>query len=177
MHGEAVVEGDVRVFGKSKDGGGARQFVLSLVQTADGQRIRAHALACFLALIQLRLLRMQLKASNRQESPGRLLEQLLRIQHQTAQTGEGQPLRGLTEARSRRIAAPTAANQQLMCPKCRTRPRARHQPHRAAHAAAARHLNFSPPRNDSGPATVPQRLCGRFRRPAYQTAGHRPAGA
>ncbi len=36
VHGEAIVDGDVRDFGKSKDGGVARQFVLSLVQTADG---------------------------------------------------------------------------------------------------------------------------------------------
>jgi hypothetical protein len=37
------------------------------------------------------------KASNRQESPVRLLEQLRRIQHRAAQTGDGQLLRGLTE--------------------------------------------------------------------------------
>jgi hypothetical protein len=61
------------------------------------RRIRAHALVCFLALILHRVLRMRLKASNRQESPARLLEQLRRIQHQTAQTGDGQLLRGLTE--------------------------------------------------------------------------------
>jgi len=62
------------------------------------KRIRAHALVCFLALILHRVLRMRLKASNRQESPARLLEQLRRIQHQTAQTGgDGQLLRGLTE--------------------------------------------------------------------------------
>lgn len=36
VHGEAVVDGDVREFGLSKEGGVARQFVLSLVQTADG---------------------------------------------------------------------------------------------------------------------------------------------
>lgn len=36
VHGEAQVEGDVREYGRSKDGGVARQFVLSLVQTADG---------------------------------------------------------------------------------------------------------------------------------------------
>ena len=51
----------------------------------------------FLALILHRVLRMRLKANNRQESPARLLEQLRRIQHQTAQTGDGQLLRGLTE--------------------------------------------------------------------------------
>jgi transposase len=36
VHGEAQVEGDVREVGRSKEGGVARQFVLSLVQTADG---------------------------------------------------------------------------------------------------------------------------------------------
>jgi len=61
------------------------------------RRIRAHALVCFLALTLHRVLRMRLKASNRPESPARLLEQLRRIQHQTAQTGDGQLLRGLTE--------------------------------------------------------------------------------
>jgi hypothetical protein len=38
---------------------------------------------------------MPLKASRRPEAPPRPLEQLRRIQHQTAQTGEGQLLRGL----------------------------------------------------------------------------------
>jgi hypothetical protein len=37
------------------------------------RRIRAHALVCFLALILHRVLRMRLKASQRQESPARLL--------------------------------------------------------------------------------------------------------
>lgn len=40
---------------------------------------------------------MRLRGSDRPESPGRLLEQLRRIQHQTAQTGDGQLLRGLSE--------------------------------------------------------------------------------
>jgi transposase len=61
------------------------------------RRIRAHALVCFLARILHRVLRMRLKASSRQESPRRLLEQLRRIQHQTAPTGDGELLRGLTE--------------------------------------------------------------------------------
>lgn len=61
------------------------------------RRIRAHALVCFLALILHRVLRMRLKASQRPESPARLLEQLHRIQHQTARTADGQLLRGLTE--------------------------------------------------------------------------------
>ena len=61
------------------------------------RRIRAHALVCFLALILHRVLRMRLKASQRSESPARLLEQLHRIQHQTARTADGQLLHGLTE--------------------------------------------------------------------------------
>lgn len=61
------------------------------------RRIRAHALVCFLALILHRVLRMRLKASQRPESPARLLEQLRRIQQQTARTADGQLLRGLTE--------------------------------------------------------------------------------
>ena len=61
------------------------------------RRIRAHALVCFLALILHRVLRMRLKASQRPESPARLLEQLRRVQHQTARTADGQLLRGLTE--------------------------------------------------------------------------------
>lgn len=36
VHGQVEVDGDVRAFGRSKEGGVARQFMLSLVQTADG---------------------------------------------------------------------------------------------------------------------------------------------
>lgn len=61
------------------------------------KRIRAHALVCFLALILHRVLRMRLKASQRDESPATLLAQLRRIHHQTAQTPDGHVLRGLTE--------------------------------------------------------------------------------
>ena len=61
------------------------------------QRIRAHSLICFIALILYRVMRMRLKASNREESPTRLLEQLRRIHQQTVQTADGQKLSGLTE--------------------------------------------------------------------------------
>ena len=61
------------------------------------RRIRAHALVCFLALILHRVLRMRLKASQRPESPARLLEQLRRVQQQAARATNGQMLRGLTE--------------------------------------------------------------------------------
>jgi transposase len=60
------------------------------------RRIRAHALICFLALILHRVLRMRLKASQRQESPARLLEQLKRIQQQSATIDGGPVISGLS---------------------------------------------------------------------------------
>jgi transposase len=61
------------------------------------QRIRAHALVCFMALILYRVMRMRLKAHARAESPSRLLEQLQRVHQQTVRTADGQVLHGLTE--------------------------------------------------------------------------------
>jgi transposase len=61
------------------------------------RRIRAHALVCFLALILHRVLRMRLKNAQREESPGRMLEQLRRIQQQAAATPDGQVVRGVTK--------------------------------------------------------------------------------
>ncbi len=61
------------------------------------QRIRAHALVCFMALILYRVMRMRLKAHARAESPTRLLEQLQRVHQQTVRTADGQVLHGLTE--------------------------------------------------------------------------------
>ena len=55
---------------------------------------------CFIALILYSVMRMRLKASNREESPTRLLEQLRRIHQQTVQTADGQRLSGLTEIAS-----------------------------------------------------------------------------
>ena len=61
------------------------------------QRIRAHALICFMALVLYRVMRLRLQAAKRSESPSTLLEQLRRIHQQTVQTGDGQTLTGLTE--------------------------------------------------------------------------------
>ena len=61
------------------------------------QRIRAHALICFMALVLYRVMRMRLKAAKRSESPTTLLEQLKRIHQQTAITAQGRTLTGLTE--------------------------------------------------------------------------------
>lgn len=61
------------------------------------QRIRAHALICFMALVLYRVMSMRLKAAKRSESPSILLEQLKRIHQQTVETSQGQRMTGLTE--------------------------------------------------------------------------------
>ena len=61
------------------------------------QRIRSHALVCFMALILYRVMRMRLSDAQRSESPAILLEQLKRIHQQTVQTTDGKTLTGLTE--------------------------------------------------------------------------------
>ncbi len=61
------------------------------------QRIRSHALVCFMALILYRVMRMRLTAAKRSESPATLLEQLKRIHQQTVQTTDGRTLTGLTD--------------------------------------------------------------------------------
>jgi transposase len=59
------------------------------------QRIRAHALICFMALILYRVIRMRLKVVTRSESPNTLLEQLKRIDQQAVETSDGTTLTGL----------------------------------------------------------------------------------
>ena len=61
------------------------------------QRIRAHALICFIGLILYRVLRMRLRAAGREGSPTRWLEQLRAIHQQTVQSVEGETAHGLTE--------------------------------------------------------------------------------
>lgn len=61
------------------------------------QRIRAHALIFFMALVLYPVIRMHLKAAQRPESPTNRLEQLKRIHQQTSVTAEGKTLTGLTE--------------------------------------------------------------------------------
>ena len=83
------------------------------------RRIRAHALICFLALILHRVLRMRLKTANREESPGRLLDALKRIQQQAASTASGQVVRCVTKLAQEQkelfaaIGVPTPKAQEL----------------------------------------------------------------
>lgn len=61
------------------------------------QRIRAHALICFMALILYSVMRMRLTAAKRSESPTTLLEQLKRIHQQSIEISDGTTLTGLTD--------------------------------------------------------------------------------
>ena len=51
-------------------------------------RIRAHALVCFLALVLYRVMRMRLKANGRAASPRTALDMLSRIQKHAVYIGE-----------------------------------------------------------------------------------------
>jgi transposase len=59
------------------------------------QRIRAHAMICFMALILYRLMRQRLKLANSELSPERALAQLRSI-HRHQITVNNQPLSGVS---------------------------------------------------------------------------------
>ncbi|SIQ58256.1 hypothetical protein SAMN05421641_1101, partial [Paracoccus thiocyanatus] len=52
------------------------------------ERIRAHALICFLALVLYRVMRMRLKARGHSASPRTALDMLARIQRHSTKIGE-----------------------------------------------------------------------------------------
>ena len=66
------------------------------------ERIRAHALICFLALVLYRVMRMRLKASGSTHSPKTTLELLRRLQKHRVQFGE-QRLTGIGKTSSQQL--------------------------------------------------------------------------
>jgi transposase len=86
------------------------------------QRIRSHALVCFMALILYRVMRMRLAAAKRSESPSTLLEQLKRIHQQTVQTIDGRTLSGLTEMTAAQKSLFAALELALPTPENLTKP-------------------------------------------------------
>ncbi len=86
------------------------------------QRIRSHALVCFMALILYRVMRMRLAVAKRSESPTTLLEQLRRIQQQTVQTKDGRTLTGLTEMTPAQKSLFAALELALPTPENLTKP-------------------------------------------------------
>lgn len=67
------------------------------------ERIRAHALICFLALVMHRVLRQRLKAAGSDYSPTKALQSLRRIQRHKVQIA-GQNYEGLTKPTSEQLA-------------------------------------------------------------------------
>lgn len=59
-------------------------------------RIRAHTLICFLALLIQRVMRRRLKAAGSDHSPMRALERLRQIQRHRVQLGTGKRLCGIS---------------------------------------------------------------------------------
>jgi transposase len=86
------------------------------------QRIRSHALVCFMALILYRVMRMRLADAKRSESPATLLEQLKRIHQQTVQTMDGRTLTGLTDMTPAQKSLFAALELALPTPENLTKP-------------------------------------------------------
>ena len=86
------------------------------------QRIRSHALVCFMTLILYRVMRMRLSTAKRAESPATLLEQLRRIHQQTVQTADGRTLTGLTEMTPAQKSLFAALELALPTPENLTKP-------------------------------------------------------
>jgi transposase len=60
------------------------------------QRIRAHAMLCFLALVLYRVMRLRLRGAQQPTSPERALASLRRIQHHRAKIGQAPSVSGIT---------------------------------------------------------------------------------
>jgi len=60
------------------------------------ERIKAHAMICFLALVLYRVLRMRLKSKDKQYSPERMLEIMRQIQHHKVMLHRKQSVSGLS---------------------------------------------------------------------------------
>ncbi len=72
-------------------------------------RIRAHALICFLALTLYRVMRMRLKAKGHSASPKTALESLAKVQRFTACIG-GKPFTGTTRTKPEQLSLFEALN-------------------------------------------------------------------
>ena len=60
------------------------------------QRIRAHAMLCFMALIVYRVMRQRLKLAKSELSPEKALAQLRRIQRHSVRINSAEPIAGIS---------------------------------------------------------------------------------
>jgi transposase len=73
------------------------EIEIAPVYHRKADRIRAHALICFLALVLYRVLRMRLKDRNNPYSPERMLEMMRRIQFHRVKLHQNQSACGITK--------------------------------------------------------------------------------
>ncbi len=74
------------------------------------ERIRAHALVCFMALIVYRVMRQRLKLAKSDLSPERALAQLHRIQRHSVRINNGTPITGLSTINTQQSSLYAALN-------------------------------------------------------------------
>ena len=74
------------------------------------ERIRAHAMLCFMALIVYRVMRQRLKLAKSDLSPERALEKLRRIQRHSVSINAGAPMSGISTINNQQANVLTARN-------------------------------------------------------------------
>ncbi len=74
------------------------------------QRIRAHAMVCFIALIMYRVMRSRLTAAKAGLSPERALEKLRQIQHHSITINASAPITGISTINTQQAAVFAALN-------------------------------------------------------------------
>jgi transposase len=74
------------------------------------ERIRAHAMLCFMALIVYRVMRQRLKLAKSDLSPERALEKLRRIQRHSVSINAGAPMSGISTINNQQANVLTALN-------------------------------------------------------------------
>ena len=74
------------------------------------ERIRAHALVCFMALIVYRVMRQRLKLAKSDLSPERALAQLRRIQRHSVRINNADPISGVSTINSQQSSLYAALN-------------------------------------------------------------------
>ena len=74
------------------------------------QRIRAHAMLCFIALIVYRVMRLRLKLAKSELTPEKALAQLRRIQRHSVTINAGAPISGISTINAQQSSVFTALN-------------------------------------------------------------------
>jgi hypothetical protein len=86
------------------------------------QRIRAHAMLCFMALIVYRVMRQRLKLAKSDLSPERALAQLRRIQRHSVRINNGRPISGVSTINTQQSSRVRRTEPEKADPRCPVEP-------------------------------------------------------